>query len=165
MNNGVIDKVNRTEWQVKRIKGAGQYYCPDVSGAPYLGAVQFVTSTGRRDTFVLRPDTIHWGAQRLYHKDSLLTFTVGESISVVLTATAIMGQLWWDPPDMVAFLHLGHQRRNLKIVTPYTAFTFGPADVGMKQIYIEIVRRDPLTENTDYFKSCLWAIPVIVKAP
>ena len=165
-SSGVENKVNRAQWQVKRIKGAGQYYCPDVSGAPYLGAVQFVTNTGRRDTFVLRPDTIHWGAQRLYRKDSLLTFTVGESIDVVLSATAIFGQLWWDPPDMVAFLHIGRARKNLKISPqPATSFVFGAGDVGMKQIYIEIVRRDPLTEQTDYFKSCMWAIPIIVKSP
>jgi hypothetical protein len=171
VNNGVEDKVNRSEWQVKRIKGAGQYYCPDVSNAPYLGSIQLVANTGRRDTFWLRPDTIHWGVQRLYHKDSLLTYAVGESIQVCLNPTwssgrpYFQGQLMFDPPDMAAFLHIGHQRRNLKIVTPYTTFAFSAADVGMKQIYVEIVRRDPLTERTGDFTSCMWAIPVTVKAP
>ena len=154
------------EWVMKRFSGAGRYYCPDVSSAPFLGAIQLVSNTGRRDTFTLRPDTIHRGAQRLYNKDSLLTYTVGESISVVMTAAAFFGQLWWDPPDMVAFLHLGRARRNLRISPqPATTFTFGAGDVGMKQIYVEIVRRDPLTEQTDNFTSCMWAIPVTVKSP
>jgi hypothetical protein len=159
------DKANRTEWTMKRLSGAGRYYCPDVAGAPYLGAIQLVTNTGRRDTFVLRPDTIHRGAQRLYNKDSLLTYAPGESIQVVMTAAALLGQLWWDPPDIAAFLHVGRARKTLRIGLPPTAFTFGAGDVGMKQIYIEVIRRDPLTEKTDFFKSCMWAIPVTVKAP
>jgi hypothetical protein len=84
---------------------------------------------------------------------------------VVLSATAIFGQLWWDPPDMAAFLHIGRARRNLRVTAPATSFVFGAGDVGMKQIYIEIVRRDPLTEKTADFTSCMWAIPVTVKAP
>ena len=168
MNNGVEDTIEPRrmagEAHQGRISGAG----PDVSSAtaPFLGAMQFVTTSGRRDTFVLRPDTLHRGVQRLYSKDSLLTYTVGESIDVVLSATAIFGQLWWDPPDMVAFLHIGSARRNLRITQPATSLVFGAGDVGMKQIYIEIVRRDPLTEKTDNFTSCMWAIPMrVVAAP
>jgi len=159
-----IDKVHRTDWVVKRISGAGRYYCPDQATAPYIGIMQFVTSTGRRDTFMLRPDTIHMGVQRLYSPDSLLTYTPGDTIQVVMSPTAIMGLLWWDPPDIVAFLHIGHVRRNLTILQPYTKFAFTAADTGMKQVYIELVKRDPLTQNADNFISSMWAIPMKVVA-
>jgi hypothetical protein len=159
-----IDKVHRTNWVVKRISGAGRYYCPDQATAPYIGIMQFVTTAGRRDTFMLRPDTTQMGVQRLYSPDSLLSYTVGDSIQVVMSPTAILGQLWWSPPDIVAFLHVGHQRRNLRIVAPYTTFAFTAADVGMKQVYIEIVTRDPLTKKADNFISSMWAIPMNVKA-
>jgi hypothetical protein len=164
MAGDTLDKVHRTDWKVKRISGAGRYYCPDQAGAPFLGVMQFVTNGGRRDTFSLRPDTLHPGVQRLYCPDSLLTYTVGESIQVAMSPTALLGQLWWSPPDIVAFLHLGHQRRNLRIVPPYTTFAFTAADVGMKQVYIEIVMRDPLTQKSNDFLSCMWAIPMNVKA-
>lgn len=161
-----IDKVHRTDWVVKRISGAGRYYCPDLANAPFLGAMQFVTTGGRRDTFTLRPDTTHFGVQRLYSPDSLLTYAVGESIQVVMSPVPLMNQLWWNPPDIVAFLHIGHQRRNLKVIAPYTTLVFTAADVGMKQIYIEIVMRDPLTKKADNFLSCMWAIPMnVVAAP
>lgn len=172
MAGDTIDKVHRTNWVVKRISGAGRYYSPDLADAPYIGVVPFVTNGGGRcDTFWLRPDTTHLGVQRLYSPDSLLTYAAGESIEVWLNPTwssglaTFDGQLMWSPPDIAAFLHIGHERRNL-LTGPlaFTSFAFTAADVGLQQIYIELVNRDPLTQADVDFSSCMWAIPINVVA-
>ncbi|MEO0108226.1 MAG: hypothetical protein ABIK62_03525, partial [candidate division WOR-3 bacterium] len=60
------NKATRDKWVLKRISGVGRCAFPDDAQAPFLGGLQLVMRNGRRDTIVLRPDSLHYGAQRLY---------------------------------------------------------------------------------------------------
>jgi hypothetical protein len=170
-----VDKANRTEWRLKCISGAGRYASPDEATAPYLGSLQLTTRAGRRDTFVLRPDSLHRGLQRLYLRESLLTYTTNDSITLVLNNTALLGHYWWDPVDIVAYVYLPndsvpgaafekHVRRNIRPV-PLSTTTFKFHTPGLKQIYVELVPRQVLSENVTNFNSRIWAIPLEITSP
>lgn len=152
------------QWQMKRLTGGGRYFSPDAPSAPYLGCLQ-LRHSGRSDTIVLRPDTIHYGIQRLYSVDSLLSYSVDEHITVGMARVPLLGHLWWDPKDAVPFLHLGHKRYTILVPSApdSTVFSFAATDTGLRQIYIEIVPRQNLTDVSPNFNSTMWAIPVRVK--
>lgn len=166
------DRVNRTEWRMKRMSGGKRYASPDDAGAPFLGALQLV-SPGRRDTVVLRPDSLHYGMQRLYPRDSLLTFKAGDSITIILTNAALLGNYYYDPVDIIGFLHIPNPadptrsiRRNIRTIpaggTGNTAFTFAASQTGLQTIYVELMPRNVFSEHVENLSSRVWGIPVQV---
>lgn len=160
-----LERDSVKKWHVKRIK-PGVYYAPDMATAPYLGCLRVWNSTGRADTIVLRPDTLHFGMQRLYSLDSLFEYVVGESLTVEMARTSLLGHLWWNPEDILPFVHIGNRRLTVGKVTDKTKvnFRFAPEDTGLKQIYFEIVPRINITEYSPSFNSTIWAVPVRVKS-
>jgi hypothetical protein len=163
------NKVKRDAWFVKRISGGALYYSPSVASAPFLGSLRLTTASGVDDTVVLRPDSLHYGIQRLYARDSLLTFKVGDPVTLDWTAggTALLGNYWWDPPDLFGFLYLPNPndpnhyiRKNIHMSQPYTTFTFDSP--GLKQIYVEIVPSANLIQFQDNYTSTIWGLPIQV---
>jgi hypothetical protein len=157
-------------WVLRRISGAARIAAPDDAAAPVLWSVQLVTRAGRRDTFNLRPDSLHFGVQRLYNRDSLLTYSTRDTISVVLIRSSryTSSGFDWDPADVCIFLHLPADdlvhsiRRTLRpIPNDTTSFRF--ATPGLKQIYVELIPRAILTEASPEVISRLWGIPIQIK--
>jgi hypothetical protein len=164
------DKTKRDSWYLKRMSGGEQIALPDDATAPYLGGLQIVAKAGRRDTFVLRPDTLHRGIQSLCDMDRMLTYTTADTIVFLLDKVALLGHLWWDPGDVWAFIHVPHPtdptksvRRILRPLPGDTAsVTF--ATPGLRHVYIELVPRISLTEIAPKFVSRIWAIPLDIKS-
>lgn len=168
-----VDKAKRDQWVVKKVSGGARIGCPDDVTAPFLGGIQLVTTTGRRDTLVLRPDSLHWGIQRLYPRDSLLSYTTRDSITLILSRAVLLNHWYWEPEDVVLFLHLPHptapdksERRLVRAPIgaspPYQA-TFRFSTPGLKQIYVEVIPISALTEPNAEFASRLWGITLDIK--
>jgi hypothetical protein len=164
------DKVNRTDWVLKRLSGGKRYASPDEATAPYLGALQLTTPAGRRDTIVLRPDSLHYGMQRLYRRDSLLTYRVGDSISIEIVSGFVLNNYSFDPIDITGFVHLPNPadpersiRRCISTIPATTInTTFAFSTPGLQFIYIELIPRPVLSERVENFSSRVWGIPIQV---
>jgi hypothetical protein len=168
-----VDKTKRDQWVLKKISGGARIGCPDDITAPILGGIQLTTNSGRRDTLVLRPDSLHWGIQRLYAREGILSYTVRDSITLVLATTVLLGHWYWEPADVVLFLHVPNpndpQKSVRKLVkpvlggtAPYQA-TFNLPTSGLKQIFVEMAPIAALTEPSAEFSTRLWAITLEIK--
>lgn len=158
-----FDKDTSGDWQLMKRSGGTRFYIPDEEGAPYLGIVRLTGDT-RTDTIVLRPDTLHYGIQRLYPLDSIPTFAKNETIKVLLKREILLGHYFWDPVDVFAFLHykdtLGLRRADL---IDGTAVPIAFTKTGLYQIFVEIVPRPVLTEKKTKYEATVWGIPIRIK--
>jgi len=162
------DKVTRDTWILKCISGAARIASPDDAGAPLIYGLWINTNSGRRDTFMMRPDSTHYGAQRLYRLDSLLTYTTADSINVRLPK-AYWDAGYVDPKDVFAFIHLplsdSHSYRRPLHPFPDDTTSFAFSSPGLKQVYFEVMPRAALTEITPSFTSRIWGIPLTIRNP
>ena len=168
-----VDKTKRDQWVLKKISGGARIGCPDDVTAPTLGGIQLTTNSGRRDTVVLRPDSLHRGIQRLYPRDSILSYTTQDSITLVLNTVVLLGNWYWEPTDVVFFLHVPDpndpQKSVRKLVKPVLGgsapfqATFTLPTPGLKQIFVEMVPIAALTEPSADFTTRLWAITLDIK--
>jgi hypothetical protein len=162
------NKAVRDTWMLRSISGAARIASPDEAGAPLVYGLWVNSSSGRRDTFMMRPDSTHYGAQRLYKLDSLLTYTTAESINVRLPK-AYWDAGYVDPKDVFAFIHLplsdSHSYRRPLHPFPDDTTSFAFATPGFKQVYFEVMPRAALTEITPSFTSRIWGIPLTIRTP
>jgi hypothetical protein len=173
------DKVKRDHWVIKRLSGGARIACPDEATAPYLGGIQLLSGTERRDTLVLRPDSLrvspssHWGMQGLYARDSLLSYSTTDAVSLYMHAVALFGNLWWSPADVMLFLHVPDPNDATKsvrrLVKPIAgravpdSATFTIPTAGLAQAYVEVVPISSLTEPGASFTTRLWGILLDIK--
>jgi hypothetical protein len=145
----VLKKVNGT-WVLWKMAGGGRFYAPGPEDAPYILSFRLV-SANRTDTVTLRPDTLHYGIQRLFSVDpadhQLLTFSVGDSVKVSNLTTNL--------GDAYDYLYFNGQRHEFK-----EAVKFASVDTGIYRLTLEHIPAPVLWEVQGKYVATAWGVPI-----
>jgi len=147
----VLKKVNGT-WVLWKMAGGGRFYAPGPQDAPTILSYRLV-SANRTDTVTLRPDTLHYGIQRLFSVDpadnQLLTFSVGDSVKVSNLATS--------PGDAYDYLYFNGRRYEFK-----DAVKFDSVSPGIYRLFLEHIPAPVLWEVQGKYTATVWGVPIRV---
>jgi hypothetical protein len=139
-------------WKLRKMSGGARIFIPDENSAPYLGLCSLKTRV-KSYGILLRPDTTHYGIQRLYDLDSIMNFPSTDTFTVRVMS--------FDPLITFGFLHYKQHRYDLETATPSTFLKTYPITLssGWNQIMVELVPWEALCKQTDY-NALFWAIPM-----
>ncbi len=148
--DGCVLRKENGEWRFWKLAGGQRFYSPNPTDAPYLVSV-YLTNGLRDDTIALRPDTLHFGMQRLYdYPDGLLSYNVGDSVWVrglLTAATAADNFVFFDG------------RRYRMASTNKIGFT----RTGVQRLFVEQIPYEVLFEAGGELNAVVWGIPVNIK--
>ena len=148
----VLKKVNG-QWQLWKISGGGRFYAPGPDDAPYILYVH-LSSTNRTDTVLLRPDTLHYGIQRLYSMDpadnQLLTFTTGDWLKVARLLT--------NQGDAFDYVYFNGQRYEFG-----DTVKFEGATPGIYRLSVEHIPAAVMWEVKGKYTATVWGVPIRVQ--
>ncbi len=147
---GCVLRKQAGAWQLWKLAGGIRFYAPTPEDAPYLLAAYL--SNGRRiDTVSLRPDTLHFGMQRLYeYPDGLLTYNAGDS----LWATS----LYTAATDAMNFIFFQGKRSRLAVANK-ARFT----QPGFYRFYVAQIPFSVFYDSGGELNAVVWGIPINVK--
>lgn len=147
----VLRKVNG-EWVLWKMAGGGRFYAPGPEDAPYI-LQYFLVSSNRTDTVALRPDTLHYGIQRLFSVDSadnqLLTFTKDDWVKV--------SNLLTNMGDAYDYLYFDGKRYEFGDTVKFAA-----ADTGIHRLSLEHIPVTVLWEVQGGYTATVWGVPIRV---
>ncbi len=147
--DGCVLRKENGEWRFWKLAGGQRFYSPNPTDAPYLVSV-YLTNGVRDDTIALRPDTLHFGMQRLYeYPDGLLSYNAGDSVWVRGRLTAAT-----SASDFVFFSGQRYRRETAKIKFPRT---------GVQRLFVEQIPYEVLFEAGGELNAVVWGIPVNIK--
>jgi hypothetical protein len=150
VTGGCVLRKEDGQWRFWKLAGAQRFYAPNPEDAPYLAAV-YLTNGTRVDTFSLRPDTLHYGAQRFYdYPDGLLSYNAGDSLWVSALLTAVV--------DASNFIFFGGNRYRLS-----TANKIIFTQTGVQRFYVEQIPYAVLYDAGGKLNATVWGIPINVK--
>jgi hypothetical protein len=148
----VLKKVNGA-WVLWKMAGGGRFYAPGPEDAPIIGSFRLV-SANRTDTVTLRPDTLHYGIQRLFSVDpadhQLLTFSTGDSVKVSNLVTN-MG-------DAYDYLYFNGRRYEFGDVVKFDSVT-----PGIYRLFLEHIPAPVLWEVLGKYTATAWGVPILVQ--
>lgn len=147
---GCVLRKESGEWKLWKLAGGQRFYAPNPDDAPYLVSV-YLTNGVREDTITLRPDTLHFGMQRLYeYPDGLLSYHLGDSVWVRALLTAAT--------DANNFVFFNGKRYRMavtnKIALPQT---------GVHQLYVEQIPYPVFYDAGGELNAVVWGIPINIK--
>jgi len=145
---GCVLRKETGRWRLWRLAGGQRFYAPTPDDAPYLAAV-YLTNGVRVDTVSLRPDTLHFGIQRLYREDELPTFPVGDSVWVTSILTTVV--------DASNFVHYRGQRYRLALANKIKL-----DQPGVYRLYVEQIPYEVLYDAGGQLTAVVWGIPIKV---
>ena len=146
--DGCVLRQTGGQWELWKTAGGGRFYAPGPDDAPYIMWV-CLASGSREDTVWLRPDTLHYGIQRFFPLDALLTYAVGDSLRVSGFLTNVT--------DAATYVYLDHVRHE-------TEFGWVPlTPPGRRRLFVEVMPIEVLWEMTGDYNATVWGIPIDVK--
>jgi hypothetical protein len=144
-------------WKFSKTTGGARIFLPSEGDAPTIFEGVICSTGVKVCTVMTRPDTTHYGMQRLFNIDSILSFSTTETINVRFYKRYYIYE--FDPLVSFGFWHYEHQRRDLRIPRWMTRLTTLNPD--WQHIMLEIVPWDVLCKRGDY-NAILWSI--LIKA-
>jgi hypothetical protein len=149
----VLKKVNG-QWQLWKIGGGDRLYAPDADDAPYI-SYYYLDSRDRTDTITLRPDTLHYGIQRLFTFDTtgsqLLTFKQGDFLRV--------SKLLTNVGDAQDYLYFNGRRYEYSDTVKLDS-----VPTGVYRLYLEHIPVTVLWEVQGKYVATVWGVPIRVVA-
>jgi len=146
----VLRKVNGT-WQLWKMAGGGRFYAPGPEDAPYIVVFALKSANDRVDSVFLRPDTTHYGMQRLYSADDqLLTYSVGDWVAVATPYTN-MG-------DAYDYLYFNGRRYELDDTVRFDAVSPGTYRLSLEHIPAAV-----LWEVDGDYNATTWGMPIRIQ--
>lgn len=150
VTGGCVLRKESGEWRLWKLAGGQRFYAPNPDDAPYLAAV-YLTNGVREDTIALRPDTLHFGMQRLYeYPDGLLTYQVGDTVWVRALLTAMT--------DASNFVFYKGKRYRMT-----TTNRFAMTETGVQRLFVEQIPFGVFYEAGGELNAVVWGIPFQVK--
>ncbi len=150
VTGGCVLRKENGEWRFWKLAGGQRFYAPNPEDAPYFITV-YMTNGIRSDTFLLRPDTLHYGIQRFYeYPDGLLSYGVGDSLWVTGLLTAAT--------EASNFIFFGGNRYRLAAANRIK-FT----QPGVQRLYVEQIPYGVLYDAGGELNATVWGIPINVK--
>ena len=147
----VLKKVNGA-WVLWKMAGGGRFYAPGPEDAPYILSFRLVSST-RTDTVTLRPDTLHYGIQRLFSVDTadhqLLTFSPGDWVKVSNLVTNL--------GDAYDYLYFNGRRYEFSDTVKFDSVT-----PGIYRLSLEHIPAPVLWEVLGKYVATTWGVPIRV---
>jgi len=148
----VLKKVDGT-WQLWKMSGGGRFYAPGPEDAPYILYIRLLSST-RTDTVLLRPDTLHYGIQRLYSVDpadnQLLTFSSSDWVKA--------SNLLTNQPDAYDYVYFNGRRYEYKDTVKFDGMT-----PGIYRLSLEHIPAPVLWEMQGKYVSTVWGVPIRIQ--
>ncbi|MEO0079785.1 MAG: hypothetical protein ABIK44_03810, partial [candidate division WOR-3 bacterium] len=146
-------------WRLWKLSGGLRFSAPTPEDAPYLAAL-YITNGTRVDTVTPRPDTLHFGIQRLYRPEELPTFTVGESLwvqSALTMATEAQNFAFFD----------GQRYQLARSSVNNYLVSFQPNKIpltrpGLFRLYFEQIPFEVLYEAGGSLTAVVWGMPIRV---
>jgi hypothetical protein len=141
------------EWQFKKMSGGARLWIPTSQDAPYLGLCSLRTRTNSVGVQE-RPDTAHYGIQRLYELDSIVKFGENDTFNIRISL--------FDPPISYGFIHYNNKRYDLTITTAVTTPPTVrplPLEEGWRQLMVELAPWEALCKRGNY-NAILWVLPM-----
>ena len=146
----VLKKVDGV-WQLWKMAGGGRFYAPGPDDAPYIVVFSLRGANNRLDSVFLRPDTTHYGIQRLYSVDNqLLTYAVGDRVTVSTPYTN-QGN---------AYDYLSFNGRRYEIGD---TLKFDSVSAGVYRLSLEHIPATVLWEVDGDYNATVWGIPIRIK--
>lgn len=139
-------------WQLKKVSGGARIFVPSENDAPYLALCSLRTRV-KSYGIQLRPDTLHYGIQRMYEFDSMMTFPPTETITTrVLT---------FDPLVTFGFFHYQGRRYDLTTIANNTFQTTYPISLtsGWTHVMIELASWEGICKRGNY-NAIFWSLPI-----
>jgi len=147
----VLKKVNG-EWVLWKMAGGGRFYAPGPADAPYILSY-YLVSANRTDTVTLRPDTLHYGIQRLFSVDpaehQLLTFSTGDWVKVSNLTTNL--------GDAYDYLYFNGRRYEFRDTVKFDSVT-----PGLYRLSLEHIPASVLWEVQGAYTATVWGAPIRV---
>lgn len=153
---------NRTNgtWQFTKMTGGSRIFIPSYNDAPYIQLCSLITQT-KAFGILERPDTTtvqKYGIQRLYPVDSIISFSVNDTLS--FRATNFIPRL------VIGFVHNNQKRAPLTITnattTPRSILPYPLEDAnsnGWEQVMLEIAPWEALCRKGNY-NAIIWVMPI-----
>ncbi len=149
----VLKKVDGV-WQLWKMAGGGRFYAPGPNDAPYIVHFSLRGANNRLDSVFLRPDTTHYGLQRLYSvDDQLLTYSVGDSVTISIPFT--------NQGDAYDYLYFNGRRYESDEFVKFAA-----GDTGIRRLSLEHIPATVLWEvdaATSPYYATVWGIPIRIR--
>jgi len=142
-------------WKFTKMSGGGRVFIPSEGDAPTIFEGVIFSTSVKICTVMTRPDTTHYGIQRLYTLDSILSLSAAETINTRFYRRYYIQE--FDPLIAFGFWHYNHQRHDLRVPRYNTQLTALPP--GWQHIMLEIVPWEALCKRGDY-NAILWSIPI-----
>jgi len=151
---GCVLKKDSTGWKLWKVAGGSRFYAPNPDDAPYFFYI-YLSGGGQTDTITLRPDTLHYGMQRLYPLDDTTgkgvpTFTKHDTLRISGFST--------NNGNAATYLYFRGHRYEFKDKIPLDTV---PA--GLYRLYLEHIPVQVFWEVQGNYSGTIWGVPVRVK--
>jgi hypothetical protein len=147
----LLKKVDGT-WQLWKMAGGGRFYAPAPDDAPYILQFYLNGPDNRVDTVVLRPDTLHYGIQRLFSvDDQLLTYAVGDWV--------VASNLTTNQRVALDYLYFNGQRHEFGDMVKFDS-SLTP---GIYRLSLEHIPGPVLWEVDGEYNATTWGIPIRIQ--
>ncbi len=139
-------------WQLKKVSGGARIFVPSENDAPYLALCSLKTRV-KSYGIQLRPDTLHYGIQRLYELDSMMTFPPSETVSTKV--------LTFDPLVTFGFFHYQGKRYDMTTIANSTFQTTYPISLtsGWNHVMFELASWEGICKRGNY-NAIFWSLPI-----
>jgi len=149
----VFKKVDGT-WQLWKMAGGGRFYSPGPNDAPYIVHFSLRGANSRLDSVFLRPDTTHYGVQRLYSvSDQLLTYSVGDWVLVSVPFT--------NQGNAYDYLYFNGKRYEVSDTLKFDSVTPGIYRLSLEHIPASVLWE--VDAATSPYNATTWGIPIRIQ--
>jgi hypothetical protein len=146
----VLKKVDG-EWKFWKMAGGGRFYAPGPEDAPLIVHFSLKSANNRLDSIFLRPDTVHYGMQRLYSVDNqLLTYTVGDWV----VPTGLLTNMG----DAYDYVYFNGQRYEFGDTVKFDGLSS-----GIYRLSLEHIPATVLWEVDGDYNATTWGIPIRIQ--
>jgi hypothetical protein len=152
----LLKKVNGA-WQLWKMAGGGRFFAPDPNDAPSIGDAYIKSSRKDSvtvDTVALRPDTLHYGIQRLFSVDStdhqMLTYSPGDWFKLLTPYT--------NQGDAYDYVYFNGHRYELTDTVKLNSLS-----PGIYRLSLEHIPATVLWEDNGSYNATVWGMPIRIQ--
>ena len=148
-----FERDSANTWHFTKMSGGARVFIPSEGDAPTIFEGVVCSTSVKVRTVMTRPDTTHYGMQRLYNIDSILSVPVSDTITARFYKRYYTQE--FDPLVAFGFWHYNHKRHDLYVPRGTTRLT--DLNNGWNHIMLEIVPWEALCKRGEY-NAILWSI-------